>query len=139
MGSVGLGGDLTISMQVKNCKNTNLVKCIDSVKIDYVENDVTTILELASDDDVKINNDYVKLPTSVNDIIVTATTSLFVKIKGKDFEVLFDQNGRLYITLSSGYATKVCTYISHSFLSHLFSPRKAKKYKHIKYTERIFI
>ena len=92
------------------CTNTG-VNCIGDLTIVIDDLDI----DVHSDMTVTIEDvDYDKLdsqPYSRHSVVVEKKTSQFIEISATGFSIIYDSNGRIYITLEPYYSGKVRTWL----------------------------
>ena len=110
--------DISISFTRSDC-TTGTSSCISAVSVTAFIKGKSTIVEIivkgndTTPDDyyVTVNGESLPDPTLEpfynGHIYVKRISNLFMMVKGTDFQVLFDKNGRLYVTLQPFLTNKV--------------------------------
>lgn len=92
-------GDLSVAMKIDTCGDGYIVKCVTGISVLYTENEESTMVEL-SGESLFINNVQNNEGYYSNDYVyVRRSTTMFWVVSGPSFEVMYDQNGRIYVRL----------------------------------------
>lgn len=101
---------LHIYYEVTDCTDNGWM-CIESVTVHYVIDNYDMTVTVEKDFTVTINMN--KLPEPVfqpyidDNLVVAQLSTLFMVVQGFGFLLMYDANGRLYITLEPYYMAKV--------------------------------
>jgi len=110
-------GDLKISYQTSKCLDNPTVSCIEAVMVDVRYNDSqSSSLSVVVDRrfHVIVNGrlvpgsaDSTQFSLKLGQVVVKRASSLFMAVTGFGFRVLYDANGKIYVTMEPFYSRRV--------------------------------
>ena len=107
-------GDLKISYQTSKCLSNPTVSCVEAVMVD-VRHNASSSLSVSVDRQFHVVVDGRLVPDSTapqftlrrGHVVVKRASSLFMAITGFGFRVLYDANGKIYVTMEPFYSRRV--------------------------------
>jgi len=125
-------GDLKISYQTSKCLTTSTMSSIEAVMVDLHQNASSLSITVDRQFHVTVNGRLIPDSNSLQfslrqgQLNVKRVSSLFMAITGFSFEVLYDVNGKIYVTVEPFYSRRVCSchlfYVSYIAVTEKLVP-----------------
>ena len=106
-------GDLKISYQTSKCLSNSAMSCTEAVMVDLRHNASSLSITVDRQFHVTVNGRLIPGSNSPQfsmrqgQVNVKRVSSLFMAITGFSFRVLYDANGKIYVTMEPFYSRRV--------------------------------
>lgn len=106
-------GDLKISYQTSKCLPNSAMSCVEAVMVDLRHNDSSLSITVDRQFHVTVNGRLIPDSNSLQfslrqgQVNVKRVSSLYMTITGFSFRILYDANGKIYVTMEPFYSRRV--------------------------------